>query len=90
MSTQSHDHQISTTIETIPDSIKEKVTSLSQLHQKIQNQRLEALLAARRVLNTKQKKQIHDELHELISGGIKPHSESISINRNVDSYLYDD
>lgn len=79
-----------TDIKTSDDSIKEKAVTLRKLHKKNQDRRLDAILDARKVLNDEQKQQIHDKIQELISGSMRPHRISMSIDQNVNAYLYDD
>lgn len=52
--------------------IKAKVKELRELHEKIQNRRLDAALAARKILTAEQMQKMHGRLSQLISGGIKP------------------
>lgn len=52
--------------------IKAKVKELRELHEKIQNRRLDAALAARKTLTAEQMQKMHGRLSQLISGGIKP------------------
>lgn len=49
------------------DDIKAKVKELRALHEKVQDRRLTALLAARKILTEEQKQKIHERLKNLVS-----------------------
>lgn len=54
------------------EQIKARVKELREMHEKIQNRRLDAALAARKILTAEQMQKMHGRLSQLISGGIKP------------------
>jgi Spy/CpxP family protein refolding chaperone len=57
---------------TSEDQIKAKVSELRSLHEKVQDRRLQAMLAARKILTNDQRQQLNGKFTELLTGGLKP------------------
>ena len=54
------------------EEIRHSVANLRTLREKIADQRLSAILEARKVLTAEQKQKIHNRLNDMINGGITP------------------
>ena len=67
--------------EATDEQITQKAHELRALHEKVQDQRLDSLLKARKLLTKEQRSQINERITQLITGGLKPRRVGFLMNQ---------
>ena len=70
--------------EATDEQITQKAHELRALHEKVQDQRLDSLLKARKLLTKEQRSQINERITQLITGGLKPRRVGFLLNQVAD------
>jgi Spy/CpxP family protein refolding chaperone len=71
------------TDEATDEQITQKAHELRAMHEKIQDERLSALLQARKILTKEQREQINQRITQLITGGLKPRRLGLMMNESL-------